>query len=88
VSRYSVEFSARAYRQFARLNPVIRKRLGPAIDSLADDPRRAGVAALSGTDDRYRFRVGAYRVVFAIEDDRLVILVLTVGHRRDVYLEQ
>jgi mRNA interferase RelE/StbE len=54
------------------------------IRSLADDPRPAGCEKLSGSE-RYRVRQGVYRIVYEIEDHRLVVLVVKVGHRRDVY---
>ena len=87
MARYSVEFTARAHRQFAKLERATQIRLAPAIDALADDPRPPGCVKLAGADDLYRIRVGAYRIVYAIEDDRLVVLVVKVGHRRDVYRE-
>jgi len=87
MTRYDIEFSARAYRQFGKLDVQTRTRLAPAIEALADEPRLAGVAVLVGGEGLYRIRVGAYRVVYAIEDQRLVVLVVKVGHRRDVYRE-
>jgi mRNA interferase RelE/StbE len=54
------------------------------IRSLADEPRPAGCEKLSG-QERYRVRQGVYRIVYEIEDQRLVVLVVKVGHRRDVY---
>ncbi len=54
------------------------------IRSLADDPRPAGCEKLSG-QERYRVRQGVYRIVYEIEDDKLTVLVVKVGHRRDVY---
>ena len=86
--RYSIEFSSRAYRQFAKLDPAARARLAPEIDALADDPRPAGAIVLRGSDGTYRLRVGTYRVVFTIEDEQLVVLVVKIGHRRDVYRER
>jgi len=87
MSKYNVEFSARASRQFLKLDAAAQKRLAPSIDALADDPRPTGVTTLKGSPGWYRLRVGVYRVVYAIEDDRLVVLVVKVGHRRDVYRE-
>ena len=62
-----------------------RQRIVAAIGSLSDDPRPAGVEKLSGMKDRFRVRVGDFRVVYAIEDDALVVYVVKVGHRREVY---
>ena len=82
---YRVEFAARAERQFRALSRQLQVRLKPRIDSLAENPRPAGVQKLSGLDDLYRIRVGDYRVVYAIRDDVLLVLVVRVAHRRDVY---
>lgn len=60
------------------------ERILQRIRSLADDPRPAGCEKLSG-QERYRLRQGAYRVIYEIEDARLIVLVVKVGHRRDVY---
>ena len=60
------------------------KRIMQRIRSLADDPRPPGCEKLSG-QERYRVRQGAYRIVYEIEDYRLSVLIVKVGHRRDVY---
>ncbi|MBI2994696.1 MAG: type II toxin-antitoxin system RelE/ParE family toxin [Gammaproteobacteria bacterium] len=60
------------------------KRILRRIRSLADDPRPAGCEKLSG-QERYRVRQGVYRIVYEIEDMKLTILIVKVGHRRDVY---
>jgi mRNA interferase RelE/StbE len=60
------------------------KRVMQRIRSLADDPRPAGCEKLSG-QERYRVRQGAYRIIYEIEDSRLIVLIVKVGHRRDVY---
>ena len=60
------------------------KRIMQRIRSLADDPRPAGCEKLSG-QERYRVRQGVYRIIYEIEDDRLTVLVVKVGHRRGVY---
>jgi mRNA interferase RelE/StbE len=60
------------------------KRIMQRIRSLADDPRPVGCEKLSG-QERYRVRQGAYRIIYEIEDDRLIVLVVKVGHRRDLY---
>lgn len=62
-----------------------RQRLVQAIASLSDEPRPHGVEKLSGTKDRFRIRVGDYRVVYAVENDVLTVFVVKVGHRREVY---
>ncbi|MDO9556480.1 MAG: type II toxin-antitoxin system RelE/ParE family toxin [Coriobacteriia bacterium] len=85
MSEWHVEFKPSAYRAFTRLDPAVKRRLTPAIDALCHDPRPVTAKRLASPDELWRVRVGAYRVVYAIEDDRLVILVIRLGHRRDVY---
>lgn len=60
------------------------KRIMQRIRSLADDPRPPGCEKLSGLE-RYRIRQGSYRVIYEIEDERLTVLIVKVGHRREVY---
>ena len=62
-----------------------RKRIVASILALADEPRPLGCEKLAGKSDRYRVRVGQYRVVYAIADDELFVLVVRVAHRKDVY---
>ncbi len=63
-----------------------RQRIVRKIRQLAEDPRPPGCQKLSGRD-RYRIRQGPYRIVYSIEDDRLTVYVVKVGHRSDVYRE-
>jgi mRNA interferase RelE/StbE len=62
-----------------------QQRVRAAIDLLADDPRPPNCRKLTGEDDASRVRVGDDRIVYEVLDDRLVIHVVTIGHRRDVY---
>ena len=64
-----------------------RRRIVVKIRSLAVDPRPPGCQKLSGSE-KYRVRQGSYRIVYAIEDDRLVVTVVRVAHRREVYRGQ
>ncbi len=82
---YQIEFSRQAARQFRNLPSQIQQRLKSRIDSLAAMPRPHGSEKLSGADQLYRIRVGDYRIVYAVEDNRLFVLVVKVGHRREVY---
>ena len=61
------------------------ERIRRAIDALAAMPRPAGVVKMHGSEGYYRLRVGDYRVVYEIEDDVLTVLVVRIGHRREVY---
>ena len=61
------------------------RRVDARILALAEDPRPPGAKRLAGSEGLHRIRVGDYRVVYAIEDDVLLVLVVRIGHRRDVY---
>jgi mRNA interferase RelE/StbE len=59
--------------------------MGRRLDALSHDPRPAGCERLSGIENLFRVRVGDYRIVYEIADDILVVLVIRIGHRSDVY---
>lgn len=83
--RYSIEFQPTARKALANLPRTIQVRVGRALNALAEEPHPTGSKKLSGKHDIWRLRVGDYRALYTIERGRLVILVLKVGHRRDVY---
>ncbi len=85
MAEYRIEFSRRADRQLRSLRRPLQTRVAAAIETLASNPRGAGAKPLAGLQDLWRIRVGAYRIVYAIEDDVLVVLVVKIGHRREVY---
>jgi mRNA interferase RelE/StbE len=85
MARYRIEVSATAERQIRRLPRADQLRVIRVIQALATDPRPPGCRRLSGHDDVFRVRIGRYRVLYSIEDRRLVIIVLKVGDRKDVY---
>ena len=85
MSRYSVEIARRAIKSIAKLPRTEQQRIRAAIELLADEPRPPGCVVLSGEDSAYRVRVGDYRIVYEVIDTRLVIQVVRVGHRRDVF---
>lgn len=83
---YTIETSTTAAKAIAKLQKANRLRIVGAIELLGVDPRPPGAKMLRGGDQgRWRVRVGDYRIVYAIEDDRLLVLVLRVAHRREVY---
>jgi mRNA interferase RelE/StbE len=84
VSRYKIELRPAAVRALRELDPPVARRLQAAIALLAEDPRPPASRPLRGRP-AWRVRVGDYRVIYAIEDDVLLIVVVTLGHRRDVY---
>jgi mRNA interferase RelE/StbE len=86
VGSFSVRIKASAAKEIEAIEPrSVRQRVIERIEALAEDPRPPGCEKLSAQQWRYRIRQGAWRVVYAIEDERLVVLVVKVGHRREVY---
>lgn len=84
MSRYRVEMRPAAVRALRKIDPSIRPRIEGTITLLAEDPRPPASRPLRGRPG-YRVRVGDYRIIYTIEDDVLLIVVVTLGHRRDVY---
>lgn len=81
---YRVEFEASAAKALSKLDRPMQNRLRGVIELLAIDPRPPAATKLVGVD-LWRVRTGDYRVVYAIEDDQLLVLVVKVAHRREVY---
>lgn len=82
---YRIVFSTRAERQFRKLDRHVQMRLRRTIDALGVDPRPAGVKKLEGEKDLYRVRQGDHRIIYQIRDRVLLVLVVRIGHRKDVY---
>lgn len=85
MTSYRVELSPVAGRELRKLDRVAQRRIQAAIELLADNPRPPGARKLVGSDGEWRVRTGDYRIVYEIRDDVLVVLVLTVGHRREIH---
>ena len=84
MSRYRIELRPAAVRALRKLDAPVARRLQAAIALLAEDPRPPASRPLRGRP-AWRVRVGDYRVIYTIEDDVLLVVVVTLGHRRDVY---
>jgi mRNA interferase RelE/StbE len=82
---YEVRLTPAAVRQLRKLDPPGRRRVQAAIDLLAEDPRPPGARQLVGGAGEWRVRTGDFRIVYDIRDGALLVLVVKVGHRRDVY---
>jgi mRNA interferase RelE/StbE len=83
--RYRVELVPSAARAFGKLDHRTQLRVGRKIESLADDPRPPGVKMLSLEERICRLRVGDFRILYQVNDKVLTILVIAIGHRREVY---
>jgi mRNA interferase RelE/StbE len=84
VTLNRVEVARRALKILASLPRQEQQRIRAAIDLLAEQPRPPGCVRIVGEPHAYRVRVGDYRIVYEVFDDRLVIQVVRTGHRRDV----
>ncbi|MEZ4711012.1 MAG: type II toxin-antitoxin system RelE/ParE family toxin [Caldilineaceae bacterium] len=82
--RYRIEIKRSALKELSKLPAQIRRELTSAIDALAAEPRPANSKKLSGVE-LYSRRVGNYRVLYEIIDERLLVIVVRAGHRKDVY---
>ena len=82
---YRVEYRPEARRNLKKLPPEVLRRIISRIENLANNPRPHGVETLTGSERLHRVRVGAYRIVYAVEDKALLVLIVRVGHRREVY---
>lgn len=85
MDAYAIHFKPRARRELAKLPKPVGERIARAIDELAHEPRPPGCKKLAGEDDLWRVRVGDYRIVYQVHDDRLIVLVVRIGDRKDVY---
>lgn len=83
--KYRVSVAREVAKTFRRIHPQDAKRLKVAINALAEDPRPPGSIQLAGGDGELRIRVGDYRVIYEIHEQEVTVLVLRVGHRRQVY---
>lgn len=82
---YRVEVAPAAERDIKRLPRPIQIQIIRRIDKLADDPRPHGVEKITGSDHTYRVRSGDYRILYTINDRELLVLVVKIGDRKEVY---
>ncbi|WP_445367107.1 type II toxin-antitoxin system RelE family toxin [Methylomonas sp. BW4-1] len=85
MTAYAVEIKRSAQKELSQLPKAVAEKVVTQIRALADDPRPNGCKKLVGTEHSYRIRVNDYRVVYSVLDSRLIIQVIKIGHRKDVY---
>ena len=85
MESFKVEVSATAEKQIRKLGRNDQIRVLRAIQALATETTRAGSRKVRGYDDVFRIRVGTFRILYRIEGLRLLIIILKVGHRREIY---
>ena len=81
---YRIDYAPAAAKQLRKFDREIYVRIRPVIDALANNPRPSGCTMLT-VEKRYRIRVGDFRIVYEIHDSRLLVLVVRIGHRSNVY---
>ncbi|MBZ5562885.1 MAG: type II toxin-antitoxin system RelE/ParE family toxin [Acidobacteriia bacterium] len=82
---YTIRFTPRARRDFSSLDRVLQERLEQHIDRLAENPFPAGAKRLHAEEPYYRIRVGDYRIIYQVDGQQLLVIVIRIGHRKDVY---
>lgn len=82
---HRIEYKPRAARDLRGLPDKIRGQIAARVEALAEDPRPPGCKKLEGEDNLWRIRSGDYRVIYSVFDELLVVLVVKIGNRKDVY---
>ena len=85
MAYYRIDWRSSARRELRHLPPRVIARVVDAVAGLGDDPRPTGCRKLRGSERTFRIRIGQYCVVYEVQDDRLIVLIIRVRHRRDVY---
>lgn len=87
MATYRIEFVKSAKKEFEMLSAKMQSKTAEALSLLSQNPfsELLKIKKLKGADHLYRIRLGDYRIVYEIRDERLVVLVIKIGHRRDVY---
>ena len=78
---YRVEFVNSAAKSYSRLDPVLQRRVYRELNRLSDTPRHPGVIRLQSNDEIYRVRIGDLRLLFSVEDQVLLVLIVKIGQR-------
>jgi len=81
---YSIDVLRSAQKQLGGIDSKDRARIISAIQALAENPRPQGCRKLSGRP-AWRIRIGSYRVIYEVHDERLVVLIIAAGHRKEIY---
>ena len=80
-----IEFVRSAAKAYARIAPTLQRRVDRELTRLCEPPRHPGVIRLQSDDELYRVRIGDLRLLFSVEDQILLVLIVTIGHRGSVY---
>lgn len=83
--RYSLEFTTSALRELRGLDRKVQRRISTEITELCETPFPPGAKKLRGQPDHFRIRVGDYRIIYRVDGHRVVVVIVRLGHRREVY---
>jgi mRNA interferase RelE/StbE len=84
-SQYEFQFAPKAIRSLRKLDHAAARRIREVAEALRGNPRPSGAVMLTGAHGVLRVRTGDYRILYMVDDDQLVVLVVDAGHRRDIY---
>jgi mRNA interferase RelE/StbE len=84
MADYSIFFKKSVWKDFKSIPDSILAKILNCINSLSKNPRQIGCIKISG-EEKYRMRYGQYRIIYSIQDDKLTVWIVKVGHRKDVY---
>ncbi|MGC8724846.1 MAG: type II toxin-antitoxin system RelE family toxin [Acidobacteriota bacterium] len=82
---YRLELKPSAAKSLSKLPRAVQRAIAAVLEGLIENPRPRGVTKLAGAEDLYRVRAGDYRVVYTIRDQLLLVLVVRIAHRKEVY---
>jgi mRNA interferase RelE/StbE len=88
TNHWSIEFKPSAFKELKKIDPKVRTQIFRFFDRLTEEyesPRAIGSALQGKHKGLWRYRVGDYRIICEIQDQKLIVLVLAVGHRREIY---
>ena len=85
MASYRIDYAKGVEKDLRKIPGKMAVRVGRAIDKLATNPFPSGCVKLIGYDIEYRIRVGDYRVIYQVQNSILVVLVIEIGHRKDIY---
>lgn len=83
--KYKIEFTRAAEKQIIDIPRIDLKRISNRIDKLAVDPFPSGFEKMQGHENLYRIRQGDYRILYSLFEEKLIVLIVKIGHRREVY---
>lgn len=82
---YTIEFSRAAEKQLLSVQKQDLRKIAQKIDKLSSNPLPSGYEKLKGSEDLYRIRQGDYRIIYTVAEKKLLVLIIKIGHRREIY---